>query len=156
MSKPVQDNTVCQNRKARFRYEIIETLECGIELRGSEVKSLRERSASIEEAYARIDDGQLWLIGAHIPPYAHAPAQNHDPDRKRRLLAHKSEIRKLRPKVEQKGLTLIPLRLYINDRGIAKVAVGVARGKTVGDKRESMKAREHKREIDRAVRGKVR
>lgn len=154
MSRPAQeDKNVCQNRKARFRFEILETLECGIELLGSEVKSLRERAASIEEAYARIDRDELWLIGANIPAYAHAPAQQHDPDRKRRLLAHKSEIRKLKPKVDLRGLTLIPLRLYFNDRGIAKVAIGVAKGKTLGDKRESMKAREHKREIDRAVRG---
>lgn len=150
------DRTVCRNRRAKFRFEVIETIECGMELRGSEVKSLREGSASIEEAYARIDGDELWLIGAHITPYPHAPAGAHDPDRKRRLLAHRREIRKLRPQLDQKGLTLTPLRIYFNNRGIAKVSIGLAKGKTVGDKRESLKAREHKREMERAMRGKGR
>lgn len=152
MSKTPVDQTVCTNRKASFRYETLEKLECGIALQGSEVKSLREKNASIEEAYVRIDGGELWLVGAHINPYAFANTQNHDPVRKRKLLVHKAELRKLKPKVEQKGLTLIPLRIFFNDRGLAKVTVALARGKTMGDKRESIKAREAKREISRALR----
>jgi len=157
MAKPAADDrSVCHNRKARFRYEIIETLECGLELQGAEVKSLRERLASIEEAYARIDGDELWLVGAHIAPYPHAPAEKQDPIRKRKLLAHRREIQKLRPKLDQKGLTLVPMRIYFNDRGMAKVSVGLARGKTMGDKRESLRAREHSREMQRALRGKGR
>ena len=154
MSKPTADNTVCTNRKAGFRFEILEKVECGLALVGSEVKSLRDRNASIEEAYVRIDGEELWLIGAHIAPYSFANVQNHDPLRKRKLLVHRHEIRKLRPKVEQKGLTLIPLRIFFNARGLAKVSIALARGKTLGDKRQTMKAREHKREIDRAMRRK--
>ena len=152
MSKPPSNDTVCTNRKAGFRFEILEKLECGVLLLGSEVKSLRDRNASIEEAYVRVDGDELWLIGSHIAPYAFANTQNHEPLRKRKLLVHKHEIRKLRPKVEQKGLTLIPLRIFFNDRGLAKVTIALARGKTLGDKRETMKAREHKREMDRAMR----
>ena len=151
MKKDVhEDGAVCNNRKARFRYEILETLECGLELRGAEVKSLRDRAASIEEAYARIDGDELWLVGAHIAPYAHAPATTADPYRKRKLLAHRGEIRKLRPRLELKGLTLVPLRIYFNERGLAKVSIGIARGKTMGDNRETLKKREHQREMERA------
>jgi SsrA-binding protein len=153
MSKAkADDRVVCRNRKAQFRYEILETLECGIALRGSEVKSLREKAASIEEAYARIDDGELWLVGSHIAPYVHAPTDLQDPYRKRKLLVHRAEMRKLLPKIEQKGLTLVPLQIHFSERGVAKVLIGIARGKSMFDKREAMKAREHKREMDRAVR----
>src|SRR3989304_9418629 len=113
MSKPSPaDDTVCRNRKATFRFEILEQFECGIRLRGPEVKSLRDRNASIDEAYARIEDDELWLIGSHIAAYAFADAQNHDPLRRRKLLLRAREIRRLRPRVEQKGLTLVPLRIY--------------------------------------------
>jgi len=145
------DNTVCRNRKAAFRFEILEQFDCGIVLRGTEVKSLRDKNASIEEAYARIEDDELWLIGSHIAAYSFAHAQNHDPLRRRKLLIHAREIRKLRPQVEQKGLTLVPLRIYFNERGLAKVAVALARGKTIGDKRRTLQTREHKREMDRAL-----
>ena len=146
------DTTVCRNRKATFRFEVLEQFECGIVLRGTEVKSLRDKNASIEEAYARIEDDELWLIGSHIAAYSFAHAQNHEPLRRRKLLLHAREIRKLRPQVEQKGLTLVPLRIYFNERGIAKVSVALARGKTLGDKRRTLQAREHKREMDRATR----
>ena len=152
MSKPTVHDTICTNRKAGFRFEILEKLECGITLVGSEVKSLRDHNASIEEAYVRIDGDQLWLIGSHIAPYTFANTQNHDPLRKRKLLVHKYEIRKLRPKVEQKGLTLIPMRVFFNLRGLAKVTIALARGKTLGDKRRTIKARDDKREMDRALR----
>ena len=146
--------TVCRNRKAGFRYEILEKFECGLALVGSEVKSLRERNGSIEEAYARIDGGQLWLIDAHIGAYPFANTQNHDPTRRRKLLMHAREIRRLRPKIELKGLTLVPMSVYFNERGIAKLSLALVRGKSTGDKRESIKKREHKREMDREVRRK--
>jgi len=149
----LEENTVARNRKASYRFEILEEFECGMILLGTEVKSLREKQVSLEEAYAQILNGSLWLIGCHIAPYKFGTPQTHDPDRKRKLLMHARELRKLRPKVEQKGLTLVPTRVYFNARGIAKIAVALARGKTVGDKRESIKAREHRREMDRAVRG---
>jgi SsrA-binding protein len=150
------DRVVCRNRKARFKFEIMETLECGIALRGSEVKSLREKAASIEEAYARMDGGELWLVGSHIAPYVHAPTESQDPYRKRKLLLHRAELRKLLPKTEQKGLTIVPLQIHFSERGVAKVLIGLARGKTLSDKRETMKAREHKREMDRATRSRKR
>jgi SsrA-binding protein len=149
--RPVQDQSVCRNRKADFRFEIIEKIECGIVLRGSEIKSLRERAASIEEAFARIENNEAWLIGCHIAPYSHANTANHEPLRRRKLLLHRQEIRKLLPKVEQKGLTLVPLRVYFNERGIAKVTLGLARGKTASDKRQSLKEREDRREIERSL-----
>jgi SsrA-binding protein len=152
MSKPAANETVCTNRKAGFRFEILEKIECGITLLGSEVKSLRDRNASIDEAYVRIDGEELWLIGAHIAPYTFANTRNHEPLRKRKLLVHKHEIRKLRPKVEQKGLTLVPMRIFFNTRGLAKVTIALARGKTLGDKRRTIKARDDKREMDRAMR----
>ena len=152
MSKqPPTDDTVCRNRKAAFRFEILEQFECGIMLRGTEVKSLRDKNASIEEAYARIEDDELWLIGSHIAAYTFAHALNHEPLRRRKLLIHAREIRKLRPQVELKGLTLVPLRMYFNERGIAKVSVALCRGKTLGDKRRTLQTREHKREMDRAL-----
>ena len=153
MSKQTQaDDPVCRNRKAAFRFEILEQFECGNMLRGTEVKSLRDKNASIEEAYARIEDDELWLIGSHIAAYKFAHALNHEPLRRRKLLIHARETRKLRPQVEQKGLTLVPLRIYFNERGIAKVTVALCRGKTLGDKRRTLQTREHKREIDRALR----
>lgn len=152
MAKPkASDNSVCQNKRASFRYEILEKLECGIVLTGTEVKSLRDKNASIEEAYVRMDGNELYLIGAHISPYSFGHARNHDPVRKRKLLAKRQEIGKLAPRVVQRGLTLVPLRIYFNERGIAKVSIGLARGKTLGDKRETLKAKEHKREMDRAT-----
>lgn len=146
------ENLICQNRKAAHRYEILETLECGVVLTGTEVKSLRDKSASIDEAYVRVDDGELWLIGCHVAPYKFGTTASHEPLRKRKLLARAPEIRKIRTKVEQKGMTLIPLRIYFNERGIAKVLIGVVRGKKLHDRRADMKARDHRREMDRAMR----
>ena len=152
MSKPKPTyDTVCRNRKAAFRFEILEQFECGIMLRGTEVKSLRDKNSSIEEAYARVEDDELWLIGSHIAAYTFAHAQNHEPLRRRKLLIHAREIRKLRPQVEQKGLTMVPMRIYFNERGIAKVTVALCRGKSLGDKRRTLQTREHKREMDRAL-----
>ena len=146
------DNSVCRNRKAAFRFEILEKFECGLILRGTEVKSLREKACTLEEAYACLQGGELWVIGLHISPYSHGQNANHDPLRRRKLLLHRREIAKIRPKVEQRGLTLVPLRIYFNERGIAKVTIGLARGKRMADKRQDMKARDHKREMDREIR----
>ncbi|UCF33623.1 MAG: SsrA-binding protein SmpB [Phycisphaerales bacterium] len=150
--KPSLNAAVCRNRKASFRFELLERLECGLVLRGAEVKSLREGRASLEEAYIRIEDDGLWLIGCHIAPYTFDTCGRYDALRRRKLLVHARELRKLAPKVAQKGLTLVPLRLYFNSRGIAKVEIALARGKRLTDKRQTLKEREHKREMDRAQR----
>ena len=146
------DNTVCRNRKATFRYEILQTLECGIVLLGTEVKSLRERTASLDEAYARISRGELWLVNFHISSYRFGHTTNHDPKRRRKLLLHARELRKLKPIAEQEGKTLVPLQVYFNARGLAKVTLTVARGKKVADKRQALKTRDDQREIQRAMR----
>ncbi len=146
------DNSICRNRKATFRFEILEKVECGLILRGTEVKSLREKDCTLEEAYARLEDGELWLIGLHISPYSHGHCANHDPLRRRKLLLHRREIAKIRPKVEQRGLTLVPLRIYFNERGFAKVTIGLARGKRIADKRQDMKTRDHQRDMEREIR----
>lgn len=127
-------------------------IESGIALKGCEVKSLRERGVSIDEAYARLEQDDIWLIGCHIPKYSHDQSTTHDPMRRRKLLLHAREIRKLKPQIEQKGLTLVPLKIYFNQRGVAKVLLALAKGKSAGDKRQSLKAREDKREMDRALR----
>lgn len=150
--KPAGEKLVCQNKKAGFRFELLERLECGIVLMGTEVKSLRSQSASLDESYARIDDGQLWLIDFHISPYKYGHTANHEPMRARKLLIHGRELQKLQPKVTQRGLTLVPVRVYFNERGLAKVTIALARGKTGRDKRQDMKARDHKLEMDRATR----
>lgn len=152
--KPKADGTVCRNKKATHRFEVLERLECGLALRGSEVKSLRDRNVSIDEAYAVIDEGELWLIGCHIAAYPFDHLRMPEPLRRRKLLARSGEIAKLKTRVEQKGLTLVPLRIYFNERGLAKLTIGVVRGKKVADKREDLKARDDQREIDRAMRGK--
>jgi SsrA-binding protein len=150
--KKTPDSTVCRNRKATFRFEVLERLDCGFVLKGAEVKSLRERRASLDEAYVRIENGELWLIGCHIGQYANDTAGRYDALRPRKLLVHARELRKLTPKVDQKGLTLVPLRIYFSPRGLAKVEIALARGKRFADKRQTLKAREHRREMDRAVR----
>lgn len=144
---------VAQNRKAGFRYEILERLECGIALKGTEVKSLRKHEVSLEEAFARIlPSGELWLCGCHISPYQAGTSENQEPARPRKLLAHRREIMKWLPQVRAKGMTLVPLEIYFNSRGLAKVIVALVRGKTHGDKRQDIKKREHQREMDRAMR----
>ena len=139
------------NRRARHEYSIDETVECGIELRGTEVKSVKGAQFSFRDSYARIENGELWLLSFHITPYAFGNIHNHDPDRPRKLLAHKDEIEHLRRKVEEKGLTLIPLRFYLK-RGFVKVAIGVARGKKLYDKRDDIKKRDQRRDTEREMR----
>lgn len=146
------DRFLIRNKKAGFRFEFLEKLECGLELKGSEVKSLRAGQAALAEAFAIIVDSEMWLIGCHINAYDPAHARNHDPTRKRRLLAHRREILKWEPKVKMEGLTLVPLDIHFNDRGYIKVTVALAKGKTVGDKRRTLKKRDAQREIDRAMR----
>jgi SsrA-binding protein len=149
----VSDNgrkVVARNRKARHEYDILETVEAGMELRGPEVKSLRAGQVSFQDAFARIERGEAWLHSLHISPYEQANRANVDPLRPRRLLLHKQEIRKLAGQVEEKGLTLVPLEIYF-DRGYAKVSVAVARGRKLHDKREAIKRRDQDREARRAV-----
>lgn len=145
------DRVVASNRRARHEYFIDETLETGISLTGTEIKSIREGKITLTEAYVRIDQNELWLIGAHISPYSHGNRANHDPDRPRKLLAHKRQIRELREGIEQKGMTLVPLNLHLKS-GRAKVEVGLAKGKKLYDKRSSDAEREGQRDIERALR----
>ncbi len=153
MAKKAQkSHATINNRKAGFRFEIIEQIECGIMLRGTEVKALRSGQGSLEEAFARVQGAEIWLRGFHIPHYEHGNVRNHEPLRPRKLLLHKREIAKLAPKLTLRGLTLVPLKLYFNERGLAKVTLGLAKGKTHGDKRQDMKAHDAKREMDRAMR----
>ena len=140
------------NKKARYNFIILDTIEAGIVLVGTEVKSLRAGTASIDEAFARIDGDKIVLCDCQIEPYVYGNTQNHEPKRKRTLLLHKRETKKLHQQVRLKGLTLIPLSIYFNDRGIAKVKLGVAKGKTHGDRRQDMKKKDQKREMARAMR----
>lgn len=145
------NRTLVENRRARFNYEILETLEAGIALQGTEVKSIREGKANIQEAYADIRDGEVFLIGSHISPYSHGNRTNHDPLRDRKLLLTAREIRKLQAKVAEKGLTLVPMRLYVKGR-LIKLQLGIGRGKKLVDKREDIKRRDQEREIQRSMR----
>ena len=140
------------NKKARFNYEILERIEAGIALKGTEVKSLRLGNASVGEAFARVDRGQVTLHNFQIQPYAQGNRFNHDPKRPKQLLLHRREIKKLASKVQIKGQTLIPLVVFFNDRGLAKVQLGLARGRTHGDKRHDERKREDEREMARATR----
>jgi SsrA-binding protein len=143
---------VAENRKARFNYEIGETFEAGIVLTGSEVKSLRAGKATIAESYADTKGGELWLINANIPEYLQAARFNHAPKRPRKLLLHEREIAKLAGAVEREGMTIVPLKLYLNERGRAKVELALARGKKLHDKRETEKKRSWDRERGRLMR----
>jgi SsrA-binding protein len=140
----------CTNKKARRDYLIEDTVEAGIVLWGNEVKSLRDARATITDAYARFSNGEVWLSGLHISPYKHANAIEQDPDRERKLLLHASEIKKLSIKVEQRGYTLVPLRVYFK-RGYAKVELGLGRGKHSYDKRQDLKNKDAQRDMERAV-----
>src|SRR5919204_4737633 len=145
---------VADNRKARFHYQIGDTYEAGIALTGTEVKSLRQGKATIAESYAAERDGELWLYNAHIPEYLQANRFNHYPRRPRKLLLHAREINKLRGAVEREGMTLVPLKLYFNPKGRAKIELAVARGKKLHDKRETEKKRSWDRERARLIREK--
>ena len=140
---------ITTNRKAHRDYEVLESFECGIELKGSEVKSLRDGQANMNDSFARIEGGQVVLYNTHISPYAQASYLNSDPIRVRRLLLHKKQIQKLAEQIAQKGLTLIPLKAYFNDRGFAKIDLGLCKGKKLYDKREDIKRRETDRQMRR-------
>jgi SsrA-binding protein len=145
---------LAENRKARFNYEIEEKLEAGLALTGSEVKSLRAGKANISDAYASDQGGELYLINAHIAEYAQAGRANHDPKRLRKLLLHRREIGRLMGAIQREGMTIVPLKLYFNARGIAKVELGVAKGKKLHDKRETAKRRDWERQKGRLMREK--
>src|ERR1700680_148435 len=145
---------VAENRKARFNYEIGEVVEAGIVLTGSEVKSLRLGKATIAEAYADARDGEIWLINANIPEYLQAARFNHLPKRPRKLLLHLRQINKLAGAVEREGMTIVPLRLYFNEKGRAKIAIALGKGKKLHDKRETLKKRSWERERGRLMRQK--
>ena len=144
-------HVACTNKKARRDYHIDDTIEAGLVLRGSEVKSLRDGKASLTDAYARIEEGEAWLSGLHISPYSHTRMEEQDPDRERKLLLHAAEIRRLGVKVQEKGYTLVPLRIYFK-HGLAKVELGLGKGKKLYDKREDIKKADARREIERALR----
>lgn len=145
---------IADNRKARFNYEILSTVEAGISLTGSEVKSLRTGKASLGEAYAAEEKGELYLINAHIPEYTAANRLNHHPKRQRKLLLHKREIERLTHASQAEGMTLVPLKLYFNDRGMAKLELALAKGKRVHDKRRAIKERDWQRDKARLMREK--
>jgi SsrA-binding protein len=142
---------IATNRQASRRYHLLEKWEAGLVLQGTEVKALRDGKAQIKDGYASLRDGEVWLHNVHIPPYAPASRENHEPERPRKLLMHKREIDRLIGRTREKGLTLVPTRIYFRE-GRAKVEIALARGKDVGDKRQSIKEREMKREMDRAIR----
>ncbi|HEY9875442.1 MAG TPA: SsrA-binding protein SmpB [Candidatus Obscuribacterales bacterium] len=142
---------VSDNRQARYLYEILETYEAGIELKGTEVKSIRNGQSNLRDGYALIRNGEAWLLNVHISPHSTASQYfNHDPRRTRKLLLHKQEIRKLIGKVEQQGLTLVPLKMYLKN-GKVKITIGLGKGKKLHDKREDLKQRQDKREMERAM-----
>jgi SsrA-binding protein len=143
---------IAQNRKARHEYDVLDSLECGIMLVGSEVKSLRGGRISLEEAHAKVRSGEVWLIGCDIPEYSHATHFNHDPKRPRKLLMHRREVKKFAAQAYERGLTLVPLKLYFNDEGRAKLLLGLCRGRKLHDKREVLKKADAQRDIARAVR----
>jgi SsrA-binding protein len=143
--------TVAVNRKARHDYTITDTFEAGLVLTGTEIKSVRAGKVNLAQAYARVEKGEAWLIGAHIAPYDAGNRYNHEPNRDRKLLLHRSEIDVLLGRVAQKGLTVVPLRLYISDKGRAKLELGLARGKQLHDRRRDIAERDHRREMEREL-----
>ena len=150
------DKKVAVNRKARHDYFILNTFECGIVLTGTEIKSVRAGNLNLKDSYASIENGELWLYGVHISPYEKGTYYNHEPERDRKLLMHRHEIIRLNSKTREKGLTLVPLSVYIKNGKRAKVELGLAKGRTVHDKRDMIADRDAKRDIARAVRGKGR
>jgi SsrA-binding protein len=143
---------VADNRKARHNFEVIDTLECGIVLVGSEVKSLRAGKISLEESYGRVRENEVWLIGCDIAEYAQATAWQHEPKRPRKLLLHQREVRKFAGQAHEKGLTLVPLKVYFNERGVAKVLLGLCRGRKLHDKRDKLRKEDQQRDIQRVMR----
>jgi SsrA-binding protein len=144
---------VASNRQASYRYNLLERFECGIVLTGTEVKSLREGKAQLKDAYATVRDGEVWLIGVYIPPYGPAAHDNHDPERPRKLLLHRGEIERLTARTQERGLTLVPTRMYFSGtRSRAKVEIALAKGKDLYDKRDSIRKRDMARDVQRELR----
>jgi len=145
-----QENTInIKNRKAKFQYEFLDKYIAGIKLAGTEIKAIRQGKASIAESFCEFQDGELYVINMHVEEYSHATHFNHNPKSERKLLLQKRELRKLEKEVKNGGLTIIPLRLFINDRGLAKLQITLANGKKLYDKRETIKDRDNKRKLDR-------
>jgi SsrA-binding protein len=149
--RKVAPGDIATNRAASHKYEFLDKLECGLVLRGTEVKSLRENGAQLKDGFATIRDGEIWLYNVHIPPYGPASRENHEPERPRKLLAHRREIERWIGRTAEKGLTIVPTRLYFSDSR-AKVEISLARGKDRFDKRESLKKKDMQRDMQRALR----
>ncbi|GHC69037.1 SsrA-binding protein SmpB [Limoniibacter endophyticus] len=149
--KKTNYKVISENRKARFSYEILDTLEAGLVLTGTEVKSLRRSQANIQESYASVEGGEIWLINSYIPEYLEGNRFNHEPRRRRKLLVSKREMARLAQSVEKEGMTMVPLKLYFNERGMAKLQLAVGRGKKLHDKRETEKQRDWNREKSRLL-----
>jgi SsrA-binding protein len=149
--RKVSAGDIASNRQAAYRFELLDKVECGIALHGTEVKSLRDGGAQLKDGYVLVRDGELWLHNVHIAPYGPAAGENHEPERDRKLLAHRRQIDRFSGQIKEKGLTLVPTRIYFKE-GRAKVEVALARGKDRFDKREAIKGREMKRDMDRALR----
>ena len=149
------EKLIASNRRARHNFDVLETVEAGLVLQGTEVKALRDGRADLKESYARVEGGEAWLLGCHVSPYAQGNRANHEPLRPRKLLLHKREIARLMGKVMERGLTLVPLRLYFKG-GRVKVELGLARGRKTLDKRHVIREREERREMDRALRSRTR
>ena len=149
--RSAKERAIATNRRARHEYEILETVEAGLVLRGTEVKALRAGQVTFKDSYATVRNEEAWLVGCHISQYSHGSDANHDPERDRKLLLHRREITRLVGKIAERGLTLVPLRLYFKD-GRAKVELGLARGRKLHDKRAAIREREVRREMDKAAR----
>ena len=149
--KDPNSKVAAENRKARFSYEVLDTIEAGLALTGTEVKSLRQGQANIQESYAAIEGGEIWLINSYVPEYLQGNRFNHEPRRRRKLLLNKREMARLAQSVEREGMTMVPLKIYFNDRGRAKLLLAVARGKKLHDKRETEKNRDWAREKGRLL-----
>ncbi len=145
------EQTIAVNRRARHEFSIEDSFEAGIALTGTEIKSVRAGKVSLAEAYARVENGEAWLVGANISPWEHGNRYNHEPKRDRKLLLHKDQIMELYGKTKAKGLTLVPLKMYITERGHAKLEVGLARGKQQHDRRRDIAERDARREVERAI-----
>jgi SsrA-binding protein len=151
--RKVSSGDVASNRQAGFRYNLLERFECGIVLEGTEVKSLRDGGAQLKDSYAAVRDGEVWLFGVYIAPYGPASRENHEPERPRKLLLHRREIERLIGSTQERGLTLVPTRIYFQgERSRAKVEIAIAKGKDLYDKRQSIKTRDMQREVQRELR----
>src|ERR1700737_3324721 len=152
-TRKASSGDVATNRQASFRFNLLERFECGIVLTGTEVKSLREGKAQLKDAYATVRDGEVWLFGLYIPPYGPASRENHEPERPRKLLLHRSEIERLIGRTQERGLTLVPTRIYFaGSRSRAKIEIALAKGKDLYDKRDSIRKRDMARDVQRELR----